>query len=61
MVSDICGPISFKTYDNFKYFITFLDKGTKYLEIALIKYKSNAFKAFSMFKKQTKNNPSNKK
>ena len=36
--SDIRGPIS-KTYNNYKYYITFLNKATKYLELYLLKNK----------------------
>ncbi len=64
--SDLCGPITPYTYDKYRYFITFLDKVTKYLEIALLKSKDEAHKAFLVFKaraenKATKNKKATKK
>ena len=31
--SDLCGPFRIKTYDNKAYFVTFLDKYSRYLEV----------------------------
>jgi hypothetical protein len=42
-------------YNNYRYFITFLDKKTKYLEIALLKLKDKAYKAFLHFKAKVEN------
>jgi hypothetical protein len=39
VASDICGPIKPRTFDGYKYFITFLDKKTRYLEVRLLKSK----------------------
>jgi hypothetical protein len=54
--SDVCGPFSKKTYNNYKYFITFLDKKTRFLEVALLKTKDEVFKAFYNFKARSENN-----
>ena len=53
--SDICGPISPKTWDKFRYFITFLDKRTRFLEVTLLKKKSEALQAFKDFKQKAEN------
>ena len=48
--SDLCGPINPPTYNNYKYFITFLDKRSRYLEVKLLKTKDEAYEAFIEFK-----------
>ncbi|RKF64016.1 Retrovirus-related Pol polyprotein from transposon TNT 1-94 [Erysiphe neolycopersici] len=37
LTSNICGPISPVTYDNYRFFITFLDTKTKYLRVKLLR------------------------
>ena len=59
--SDLCGPLRDKTFDNYKYFITFLDKKTKYLEVKLLRTKDEANKAFLEFKNRAENNDSRKR
>jgi transposase InsO family protein len=59
--SDIYSPFSKKTYNNYKYFITFLDKKTRFLEVALLKTKDEVFKAFYNFKARSENNSQNKR
>lgn len=59
--SDICGPISPCTYDNFKYFITFLDIKTRYLEIKLLRSKDEAYDAFLQYSNIYENNANNKR
>ena len=59
--SDLCGPLKDKTFDKYRYFITFLDKKTKYLEVKLLRTKDEAYKAFQEFKNQAENNTSNKR
>jgi len=61
VASDLCGPISPITYNKCKYFITFLDKATRYLEIELLHSKDEAFSAFNNFKLRAENNKSNYK
>ena len=46
--SDIGGLIV-KTYDSYCYYITFLNKAIKYLNVTLIKTKDQAFQAFNNF------------
>ena len=57
----MCGPIKPTTYNNYRYFITFLDKGTRYTEIALLKSKDEAYSAFYTFKQKAENNKGNYK
>ena len=52
--SDI-GSLITKSYDNYRYYITFLDKASKYLVITLIKRKYKAYIAFNIFKTQVEN------
>ncbi len=61
VASDICRPISPKTYNNYRYFITFIDKKTRFLSIKLLKHKNDALKAFIEFKALAENNKNNKK
>jgi hypothetical protein len=53
--SDLCGPINPPTYNNYKYFITFLDRKTRYLEVELLKTKDEAYEAFLRFKAKAEN------
>src|SRR5208337_4266142 len=59
--SDICGPISPSTYQGYKYFITFLEKKTRFLKITLLKRKSEALQAFKDYKAEVENNSSGKR
>ena len=59
VTSDVCGPISPKTYSRHYYFMTFLDKATRFLEIKLLYTKDKAYKAFLKFKSRAKNNLNN--
>jgi hypothetical protein len=61
VASDLCGPITPLTYNNYRYFITFLDKATRYLEVQLLRTKDEAFNAFYNFKQQAENNKENHK
>ena len=60
VTSDMCGPISPLTYDRYRYFVTFLDKATRDLEVKLLRTKDEVYKAFVEFKNKAENNPSNK-
>lgn len=59
--SDICGPISPLTWDKKKYFITFLDKKTRWLVVTLLSHKSEALQAFKDFKAKAENNSKRKR
>jgi hypothetical protein len=59
--SDLSGPINPKTYNNFEYYITFLDKKSKYLEVTLLKSKDNAYEAFLAYKEKAENALNNKR
>ena len=54
---DIWGPIKTSTYNKYTYFISFLDKGTRYLDIALLKSKGEAYNKFLEYKARVENNP----
>ena len=53
--SDIGGPISPKTYNGYRYYITFLDKASRYLYISLLRSKDEAIKKFVLYKQLVKN------
>ena len=59
--SDICGPITPVTHDNFKYFITFMDIYSRYLEVKLLRAKDEAVDAFSAYANLYENNSNNKR
>ena len=49
------------TYNNYRYFITFLDKATRYLEVELLRTKDEAYNSFYNFKQKAENNKDNHK
>lgn len=51
--TDLGGPLP-KTYNNYRYYITFLDKKTRYLVVKLLKTKDEAIKAFAEYKAQAR-------
>ena len=53
----MCRAIKPKTYDRYYYFITFLDRAIRYLEVKLLRKKKEVYKAFLKFKSRAKNNP----
>jgi hypothetical protein len=55
IASDLCGPIRPYTYEGYKYIITYLDKGTRYLEIDLLKTKDEVYISFNNFVNKTEN------
>ena len=55
VVTDLCGPISPPTINGERYIIFFLDSATRYLEFKLLKFKSEAYKAFIEFKNRAEN------
>ena len=58
--SDIGGPLS-PTYDHYKYYITFLDKKSRYLWVVLLKHKDEAIQAFETFMNKVENNKNGKR
>jgi len=54
--SDLCGLFRIKTYDKKSYFITFLDKKSRYLEIQLLVNKTEVLLVFLEYKVKTENN-----
>ena len=48
--SDICGPLSMKTYDNKEYFLTFINDYSKYTYVYLISAKSEALNYFKKYR-----------
>jgi hypothetical protein len=61
ITSDLCRLINPNTYNKYKYFITFLDKKTRFLEIKLLRTKDEAYNAFIEFKEREENNKDNKR
>jgi len=57
----MCRPISPLTYNRYRYFVTFLDKATRDLEVKLLYTKDKVYKAFVEFKNKAENNLSNKR
>jgi hypothetical protein len=53
--SDIGGPINPKTYDGYAYYITFLDKTSRYLHISLMQSKDQAYDRFKLYISLIKN------
>lgn len=53
--SDLGGPL-ISTYNFYKYYITFLDKKSRYPWITLLKNKDQAYQAFENFKAMIENN-----
>lgn len=47
--SDIGGPLV-PTYDKYKYYITFIDKASRFVEVVLLRSKSDALDAFNSYK-----------
>src|SRR5262249_40428711 len=48
--SDICGPLSVKTYNNKEYFITFIDDFSRFAYVYLISMKSEALSCFKKYR-----------
>lgn len=48
--SDICGPVNVETYDEYKYFVTFVDDYTHVTVLYLMKTKDEMFECFLKFK-----------
>jgi len=54
--SDLCGPFRIKIYDKKLYFITFLNKKSRYLKIQLLANKTEVLLVFLEYKVKTENN-----
>jgi len=52
--SDICGPMRTESLGSAKYFATFIDDHTRYIEIAMLRQKSDIFDAFQKYKRRVK-------
>ena len=61
VANDIEGPITPMTYNGYKYFISFINKTTRYISVKLLKSKSEALQAFKEFKAYAENNDKNLK
>ena len=57
--SDLGGPITPKTYNNYIYYITFLDKKSRYLWVYLLRNKNEAYIVFKQFRPLIKNQTNN--
>ena len=56
IASDVCRAIKPKIYNRYRYFVTFLDRASRYLEVKLLRRKKEVYKAFLKFKSRAKNN-----
>jgi len=54
--SNLYGPFKIKTYDKKSYFITFLNKKSRYLEIQLLANKTEVLSVFLKYKVKAENN-----
>ena len=52
---DVCGPFKTATGDANRYYVTFTDNYSRYVNIYLIKHKSETFEMFKEFKQDVKN------
>ena len=48
--SDVCGPLSVKTYNNKEYFVTFIDDYFRYAYVYLISRKTEVLSCFRKYK-----------
>ena len=48
--SDLCGPMDIQARGDFQYFITFIDDYSRYGYVYLMRYKSECFEKFRVFK-----------
>ncbi len=58
--SDLFKPTQVTSYSNKRYFITFLDKFSKWLEVESLSFKNDAFKAFERYLIKEERNSSKK-
>jgi len=54
--NDLCGPFKIKTHNKKSYFITFLNKKSRYLEAQLLANKTEVLSVFLKYKAKAKNN-----
>ena len=47
--SDVCGPVQVKTLGGARYFVTFIDDYTHYVDICFISEKSQVFEMFKQY------------
>src|SRR6266516_4388604 len=57
VTSDVYSSIKPKTYNGYRYFVTFLDKATRHIEAKLLRIKDKVYEAFIEFKARAENNP----
>lgn len=53
--SDICGPMSTESIGGAKYFVTFIDDCSRYIEVVMLRNKSDVFQAFKDYKRKVEN------
>ena len=59
--NDLCRPIKLYIYNGYKYFITFIEKSTRYIDIELLKTKDEVYNVFYKYKQLAENNENNKR
>ena len=58
--TDVCGPMSVKARDKYRYFLTFTDDLSRYGYIYLMKHKSETFEKFKEFHSEVENHHNKK-
>ena len=58
--TDVCGPMSVKDHDKYRYFLTFTDDLSRYGYIYLMKHKSETFEKFKEFQSEVENHRNKK-
>lgn len=50
--SDICGPMSVESMAGSKYFVTFIDDSSRYVEVTMLRHRSDVLNAFKNYKRK---------
>ncbi|KAL0288811.1 UNVERIFIED_CONTAM: Transposon Ty1-BL Gag-Pol polyprotein [Sesamum radiatum] len=58
--TDVCGPLSIPVRGGFSYFIIFTDDDSRYNYIYLMRYKSEAFEKFKVYRLEVENQTNRK-
>jgi hypothetical protein len=58
--TDVCGPMSILTRDEYRYFLTFTDDLSRYGYVFLMKHKYEIFEKFKEFQNEVKNHRNRK-
>ncbi|CAK9827078.1 Retrovirus-related Pol polyprotein from transposon TNT 1-94, partial [Anthophora retusa] len=53
--SDICGPMRIESLGGARYFVTFIDDSSRYIETAMLRNRSDVLEAFKNYKRKVEN------